>query len=349
MAKTVARKGKNKGKNKFQLYNLDAEKLGVAVVYHRHRSNAKIDVVQHDNRNITLSLRSKGGTMNLTGTHAPHSAKPSSEKIRYYEKLREITTQYGRHNQHIILGDFNAKLLKSLPEEREHIGPHIFNPDDQNIDSLPEAQMENRELFVEFCLEEDYVVSSTMFQKHHNDLITFRNTQAATFASPFTNTRFSQIDHILSKRRWRNAIRNVNATHHTSLESDHKMIVVDVVIKLAKQTKKSTAHAPKYREPSDEQRLKYNQIIRQLQGCPPQILTQPLLRSLLNACKKQLVCPSRSFPQINDNLIFLLPPGTLWNLDRKLIGKDSHRSLKSSRRKLKRKCVKTKRHTFYNN
>jgi hypothetical protein len=103
MAKTVARKGKNKGKNKFQLYNLDAEKLGVAVVYHRHRSNAKIDVVQHDNRNITLSLRSKGGTMNLTGTHAPHSAKPSSKKIRYYEKLREITTQYGRHNQHIIL------------------------------------------------------------------------------------------------------------------------------------------------------------------------------------------------------------------------------------------------------
>ena len=159
---------------------------------------------------------------------------------------------------------YSAKLLQSLPEEREHIGPHIFNPDDQNIDSLPEAQMENRELFVEFCLEEDYVVSSTMFQKHHNDLITFRNTQAATFASPFMNTRFSQIDHILSKRRWRNAIRNVNATHHTSLESDHKMIVVDVVIKLAKQTKKSTAHAPKYREPSDEQRLKYNQIIRQL-------------------------------------------------------------------------------------
>ena len=69
----------------------------------------------------------------------------------------------------------------------------------------------------------------------------------------------------------------------------------------------------------------------------------------VNVCKKQLVCPSRSFPQINDNLIFLLPPGTLWNLDRKLIGKDSHRSLKSSRRKLKRKCVKTKRHTFCNN
>lgn len=171
--------------------------------------------------------------------------------------------------------------------------------------------MENRELFVEFCLEEDYVVSSTMFQKHHNDLITFRNTQAATFASPFTNTRFSQIDHILSKRRWRNAIRNVNATHHTSLESDHKMIVVDVAIKLAKQTKKSTAHAPKYREPSDEQRLKYNQIIRQLQGCPPPNFdTTPV--TVFAQCLQKAA--SLSFTAIPPNQRQPYISATAWNL-----------------------------------
>ena len=89
--------------------------------------------------------------------------------------MKEITAQYGRQNQHFILGDFNAKLLKSLPEEREHVGPHIFNPESQGIETLPEAQVENREMFVEFCLEDDYVVSSssTMFQKHQEDLITF--------------------------------------------------------------------------------------------------------------------------------------------------------------------------------
>ena len=72
--------------------------------------------------------------MNLTGTHAPHSAKPSPEKARYYQQLKEITSQYGQQNQHIILGDFNAKLLKSLPEEREHVGPHISNPESRGID-----------------------------------------------------------------------------------------------------------------------------------------------------------------------------------------------------------------------
>ena len=35
MVKAAVGKGKQKGKNNLQLYNLDAEKLGVAVVYHK--------------------------------------------------------------------------------------------------------------------------------------------------------------------------------------------------------------------------------------------------------------------------------------------------------------------------
>ena len=162
-------------------------------------------------------------------------------------------------------------------------------------------------MFVEFCLQEDYVVSSTMFQKPRDNLITFRNTQAATFASPFASTRVSQIDHILTRRRWRNAIRDVNTTHHTSLESDHKLVVVDVEIKFAKQTRKSTPRAPKYREPSNEQRVTYNQMIRQLLDCPPQNEDANPMKAFLNACKKQLCNPLQSFPSINVNHILVLP------------------------------------------
>ena len=103
--------------------------------------------------------------MNITGTHAPHSAKSTLEKTQYYQTLGRICNTYGDHNQHFILGDFNAKLSKRLPEEMEHIWPHIFNPDNRDIHEVPEAQLENRELFVEFCLEHDYVVASTWFQK----------------------------------------------------------------------------------------------------------------------------------------------------------------------------------------
>ena len=89
------------------------------------------------------------------------------------------------------------------------------------------------------------------------------------------------------------------------------MIVVDVVIKLAKQTKKSTAHAPKYREPSDEQRLKYNQTIRQLQGCsPPNFDTTPV--TVFAQCLQKAA--SLSFTVIPPNQRQPYISATAWNL-----------------------------------
>ena len=63
------------------------------------------------------------------------------------------------------MGDLNARLFTRNPEEVDHIGPFIFNPDGHDMEDVPETQLENREMLVEFCLEEDYVVSSTWFQK----------------------------------------------------------------------------------------------------------------------------------------------------------------------------------------
>lgn len=121
-------KGKHNSKNSLQLYNLDAEKLGTAVIYHKRLERSKLDVVQHDNRNITLSLKSKGGVMNITGTHAPHSAKSTLEKTQYYQTLGRICNTYGNHNQHFILGDFNAKLSKDFQKKWNTLDPTYLTP-----------------------------------------------------------------------------------------------------------------------------------------------------------------------------------------------------------------------------
>ena len=73
-------RGKQKGTSPLDLYNLDSEKLGTAVVYTEAINHAKLDVFQHDNRNITLSLRGRGTRLNITGTHAPQSGRPTQEK-----------------------------------------------------------------------------------------------------------------------------------------------------------------------------------------------------------------------------------------------------------------------------
>ena len=155
--------------------------------------------------------------MNITGTHAPHSAKPTLEKTHNFQTLGQICNTYSNHKQHFILEDFDAKLFKRLPEETEHIGLHILNPDNRDIHEIPEAQLENRELFVEFCLEHDYIVVSTCFQKSAHELVTFRNTNASTFGPPFTNTKLSQIDYVLVKSNGEKQSETI-AVQHTSLE-----------------------------------------------------------------------------------------------------------------------------------
>ena len=255
-------RGRNNGKNALALYNLDAEKLGTAVVYTHEVNQVKLDLVQHDNRNITLSLRSKGGRLNITGTHAPHAAKPQQDKESYYKFLRSIARTFGKHKQHIIIvGGFNTKLLRRLPEESEHIGPWIFNENELDIGDLPGPQLENRDMFTEFCLEEDYVVASTWFQTSTQKLITFRYPTAKTFDPPLTHTKFAQLDYILIKKQWRNALRNIDTTPHTSIESDHKLLTGMIQIKLATKSTHRAPQIPKYRTPTSAQRVQYNAYI----------------------------------------------------------------------------------------
>ena len=68
---------KGRGKRKrsmLELYNLDAEKLGTGLVLSSCLNKHKLDVEQHDNRNITVSLNSNGGQLNITST--PRAGTP---------------------------------------------------------------------------------------------------------------------------------------------------------------------------------------------------------------------------------------------------------------------------------
>ena len=63
--------------------------------------------------------------------------------------------QYGKgQNVHFLLGDFNARIIERFDVEKTIIGPHIFTEEGASIDNLTEGQRNNRERFVEFCIDE---------------------------------------------------------------------------------------------------------------------------------------------------------------------------------------------------
>ena len=74
-------KGQHKGNTGMDLYNIDAEKLGCAVVYDNKLQPVIVDCEQHSNRNITLPLKTKIAFLNITGTHAPHAEAKEEENV----------------------------------------------------------------------------------------------------------------------------------------------------------------------------------------------------------------------------------------------------------------------------
>ena len=185
--------------------------------------------------------------------------------MQYYQHLEEIANKYGMHNKHLIAGDFNARLLQRLPAESENIGQHIFNPQEREICGLPAPQQENRDLFIEFCVGENYMVSSTFLQKNQRELMTYKSAEATAITSPVNNSHFAQLDFILTNAPWKNSVKDIITTHHTSIESDHKLLITKIDIKLVSKQKKINApRPPRSRKPTSQQLLEYNEKIRAL-------------------------------------------------------------------------------------
>ena len=111
-----------------------------------------------------------------------------------------------------------------------------------------------------FCMEADYVVSNTWFQKNQEGLLTFRNTDTTAFQPPYTNARFAQIDYVLTNKPWKNSVKSVHTTAHTTIASDDKLLVAKLETKLAIKKKEKIVQAPKYRKPTEEQLRTYNLI-----------------------------------------------------------------------------------------
>ncbi len=54
------------------------------------------------------------------------------------------------------------------------MGPHIFNPTSETIAIRNPEQRDNRDRRVEFCINNNLVISNTFFDKPQHKLVTYR-------------------------------------------------------------------------------------------------------------------------------------------------------------------------------
>ena len=107
----------------------------------------------------------------------------------------------------IVLGDFNAKVLTD-PGIPRRVGPNTFTST-RALGEYREDILENRDLFLDFLLQQDLVALNTLRSGPAEEQVTYRYPIQPDFGHPWEENSFAQIDFILTKSRWRNLCSDV--------------------------------------------------------------------------------------------------------------------------------------------
>ncbi len=61
------------------------------------------------------------------------------------------------------MGDFNARVQEQLDGDETPIGPHLFDPQNTNLNNKEDNVLENRTLFLSFAATNKLLLANTLF------------------------------------------------------------------------------------------------------------------------------------------------------------------------------------------
>ena len=135
-------------RERLEILNISAEKLGVGFVYRKASfKGTEMDVTCIINRIISLTINTDPLGISLTNVFAPHAGLASQTKTGFYDSLAHLVRQQPPHQINLILGDFNARLMEIRTGERKILGQFIYRDPESAILNLSGGQLENRNIF----------------------------------------------------------------------------------------------------------------------------------------------------------------------------------------------------------
>ena len=167
----VINERKEKGRSTKENYENTREHRGVAILIHKDYWPYIHEVEHLGGRIMRLSLNFKK-KLEIIATYAPTAKSndidtPWEVKKEYYETLQECINKMNKKHMKLIMGDFNARVMKATTEvENTVIGKHALcasyaHPDDLDDDTT----RDNRDRLIEWCIDNNMKIENTMFQK----------------------------------------------------------------------------------------------------------------------------------------------------------------------------------------
>lgn len=185
---------------------------GVGILLSPRASDNLLSVEKISNRIIIAEFNSNP-TTTLIACYSPTNVSEESDVDTFYQDLRGVVESVPAHNFLVVAGDFNS-----------HVGRHDVPF------SYHEETNRNGIKLLDFAEEFQLDLTNTKFMKKPSKLWTFKHPSGTK----------SQIDFILTRKKWKNSIRDAETySTFSSVGSDHRVVSIHVYLSL-RSSKKAT-------------------------------------------------------------------------------------------------------------
>ena len=193
---------------------------------------------QHSARIASLTMRVEGGTLAIISAYAPQSKRPYEERKHFHHELQDVYRSRRAHGMSMVLGDLNARIHNTTPDEAGVLGPFVFgNP------AKVHSPTGNRELMIETCRTFGLVAANTRKQQPPERLVTYFDL-AANPASALNYKNFAQLDYVLVPSEWENAVHQTYSDRTAALASHHFLLRISLDAKVEKTRRAQKTERP---------------------------------------------------------------------------------------------------------
>ncbi|XP_044573630.1 uncharacterized protein LOC123257756 [Drosophila ananassae] len=190
----------------------DGGRNGVGIYMSKQFKQTLISWSPISDRIISARFRCNARHITIVQCYAPTEDASDDIKDDFYNALTSSLTRIGRGDVKILMGDFNAKIGPNNNGLETIMGKHGVGSHSNNGDRL-----------IDLCQTFQLVIGGTVFP--HKEVHKY------TWTSPNGHTR-NQIDHICISKKWRRSLMDVRNRRGASIDSDHELVVGELIIKL---------------------------------------------------------------------------------------------------------------------
>uniref|UniRef100_A0A8D8SJ40 Craniofacial development protein 2 n=2 Tax=Cacopsylla melanoneura TaxID=428564 RepID=A0A8D8SJ40_9HEMI len=191
---------------------------GVAIAIDKSLKNTVKHFLPVSPRVLVLQLNACKRNLNLIQVYAPTADKEEEELENFYKDIDTAMRVTKGADVTIVLGDLNAKVGEG--PSNECVGRFGLGERNDRGDRL-----------LQFCQEKQMVITNTLFKLPRRRLYTWKSPKDTP-----DNIVRNQIDYILIKMRYKNAVKSAKTYPGADIGTDHTLLVARIHIRLKKLT-----------------------------------------------------------------------------------------------------------------